>query len=145
MEIKTRRFGEIKIDRDEIIYFPQGILGFPQQREFILLPTQDNSPLFWLQAVNDPDIAFVVTEPWVFKEDYAFELKDKDKKELQITEKEDIRVLCLLVIPEEAEKMTINLKGPLVLNIKKRLGRQVVIQEDYSHRQPVATSVTASA
>ncbi len=88
-------------------------------------------------------MAFVVTEPWVFVEDYSFHLPEKSKKELRIGEDDNIRILCIAVVPEKIEDMTLNLKGPLVINIQKRLGQQVVIAQEYSTRHPAFKEVEA--
>ncbi len=143
MKVETTRFGWVEIRKDEIITFPKGLLGFQEYKKFVLLPTRDNSPLFWLQSVQEPDLAFVVTEPWVFVEDYSFHLPEKNKKELKLAVDDNIRTLCIAVVPEKIEDMTLNLKGPLIINIQKRLGQQVVIAQEYSARHPAFKKVEA--
>ncbi len=143
MKVETTRFGWVEIREDEIITFSKGLLGFQEYKKFVLLPTRDNSPLFWLQSVQEPDLAFVVTEPWVFVEGYSFHLPEKNKKELKIAVDDNIRILCIAVVPEKIEDMTLNLKGPLIINIQKRLGQQVVIAQEYSARHSAFKEVEA--
>ena len=73
MKVYTTRFGEIEIADETIIAFPNGILGFPEQTNYALINTDDNSPLKWLQSLDDPALAFVVTNPNLFKPDYMID------------------------------------------------------------------------
>jgi len=145
LKIKTTRFGEIEFPDDEILTFSEGLIGFEDKKKFVLLPTQETSPLFWLQSIEDPDLGFIVAEPWTFVEDYEFELPGETKKKIKIEKEEDVRVLCLVVIPENPEMATMNLKGPIILNLPKRQGQQVVLGEDYSTKHRIFKKKTASA
>lgn len=145
MKLETTRFGEFEVPEDEILEFPEGLIGFEKERRFVLLPTQEKSPFFWLQSVDDPDLAFIVSEPWVFVENYEFQLPQESKKNLEVKEEKDLRVLCLVVIPENPQKTTMNLKGPLVLNLPRRTGKQVIINENFSTKHPIFKETSASA
>lgn len=129
MELETTRFGKIELDEEEVITFSQGLCGFGNEKEFVLLV--DDTPFFWLQSVNNPDLAFVVTEPWQFRQDYAFELNDEIKEELKIEAKEEVLVMNILVIPEDPQEITMNLKAPIVVNEEKRIAKQIILEEDY--------------
>jgi len=145
LKLQTTRFGEFEVPNDEILEFPEGLIGFEEEKRFVLLPTQEKSPFFWLQSVDDPDLAFIVSEPWGFVENYEFQLPQESKKKLNVKEEKDIRVLCLVVIPEDPKKATMNLKGPLVLNLPARTGGQVVINENFSAKHPIFKEASASA
>lgn len=136
MLLSTRHFGEIDIDEQTIITFDEGLPGFENLRKFVLLDTEDNkkgesdSPFKWLQCVDDPMIAFAIANPFAFVPDYDIEINDEVVKSLEIEKEEDIMVYGILVIPEDIRKMSINLKAPLIINIKNKKGMQVILDTD---------------
>ena len=129
--IDTGRFGKLDIATDSKIVFPNGIIGFPEVREYCLVDPGDDTLILWLQSLNpDFDIAFPVLEPKIFKRDYAVSLSGADRRELQTEKTEQCAVLCILTIPDDITQMTANLKAPLVLNLGQQIGKQVVLQEN---------------
>ena len=76
MKITTTRFGTVQIRENSIIKMPFGMLGFPDKKKFVILQHKDNSPFFWYQSVDDPKLAFVITNPFIFKPDYQIDLED---------------------------------------------------------------------
>ena len=136
MQLDTSRFGPITIDPATIIHFPLGLLGFETVQRYVLVDSDQVAPMRWLQAVDDPRLAFLVVEPGLFFPDYAVELTDADQAVLEAKDSADLAVACLVVVPEDPTEMTINLMGPLVMNSGKRLGKQVVMHDgQYSPRQ----------
>lgn len=136
MQLQTARFGTIEIDPDTIIHFPMGLLGFERFARFILIESDEAEPMRWLQCVDEGGLAFLVVEPGLFFPDYAPKIAADDREFLQLEDGEQALFACLVVIPENPLEMTINLMGPLVLNAKKRLGKQVVFHDSaYSTRQ----------
>ena len=128
MEIETTRFGTIEIDENKIIRMTQGLLGFPEDRRYVLIPHREDSPFHWLQSVDTPHLAFVVASPGRFFKDYSFEISDDVEKELEIESPEDVDCLVIITVPKENPRgLTANLLGPIVINVKKRLARQVVL------------------
>jgi len=131
MILNTRHFGKIEIDPEQILTFEEGLLGFESIRRYVLIPNPDKEvPFHWLQAVDDPDLAFVVTIPFLFKEDYEFDIPDKVIKQLEIEKQEDVVVYSIAVVPEDIRKMTINLQGPLIINGKNKKGKQIVLDDN---------------
>lgn len=131
MKLETTRFGEIDVKDEEVIEFVQGLYGFKSEKEFVLL-ADDDTPFFWLQSVNNAELAFVVTEPWHFYQEYEFELDDEVKEELKLEDKEDVLVVNIIVVPEEPEEMTMNLKAPIVVNKREKIAKQIILEdEDY--------------
>jgi len=129
MELKTTRFGKIEIDPDEVISFKQGLYGFKDNKEFILL-MDDETPFCWLQAIDNPDLAFVVTEPWNYCEDYEFDLDNEVKKELKIEEKQDVLVVNIVVVSDNLQDMTMNLKAPVIINKNEQIAKQIILDDD---------------
>ena len=132
MILETTKFGEVEIDEAEIIEFLVGPYGFEELTEYTLLVEED-SPFFWLQSISDPDLAFLVSEPWNFYEDYGFNLADQVKEKLQLENKEQVFVVNMITVPnDEPEKMTMNLKAPIIINKDDRLAKQIILEEtDY--------------
>lgn len=126
MKIFTTRFGEIEINEDEIIKFPDGVLGFEEITDYIIFEMEEGSPLFWLQAVNEPALAFVLIRPFEFKPNYSLDLSDNDTKALKLGKPEDCDIFAIVVIPEDPQKMTANLQGPIAINTSEKVARQVI-------------------
>ena len=136
MEIESTRFGRLEVDNERIITFPNGLLGFPDHARFALIQTGEENYFFWLQAVEDPNLAFVVTDPTIFFKDYEVPVREETQRELKI---EDNAFLQVFVICNKVgEWLTGNLLGPIVVNAQNRLAQQVVLTEKkYTTRQPL--------
>ncbi|MEW9123764.1 MAG: flagellar assembly protein FliW [Thermotaleaceae bacterium] len=134
MKLQTKHFGQIEILPEAIITFEEGLPGFEDIKQYALLPNPDaENPFQWLQAIEEPELAFVITNPFYFKEDYEFNIPEKVIQQLQIEKKEEILVYTIAVVPEKLEDITINLRGPLILNMEQKKGRQLLLdQEDYA-------------
>src|SRR6056297_3577026 len=129
MKLKTTLFGEIEIDKEDIITFKDGLYGFKDEKEFVLLADKD-APFFWLQSVTNPDLDFVVTEPWGFCKDYEFDLTEGVEEELKLEDEDDVLIVNIIVVPENPEDMTMNLKAPIVVNKVQRLAKQIILEDD---------------
>ena len=136
MDIQTSRFGVLTIDEQRILFFPQGLLGFPNQKRFALIQTGPEKCFFWLQCADEPNLAFVVADPTIFFKDYDVPLRQEYLKELDMA---DSRFAQVLVICNKAEQwLTGNLLGPLLINAANCLGQQVVLTEKkWTARQPL--------
>ncbi len=131
MLLKTERFGEIEINENNIIDFPQGILGFPNVKRYTFILEEDNDVFLWLQGIEE-DIAFIVTNPLFFKPDYKIELPEEEIKELKAEKLEDISIFTIVTVPADPQFTSINLQGPLLINPHKNIGKQVVLlNEEY--------------
>lgn len=127
MDVKTTRFGTITIPENRVITFPKGLLGFGSQRNFCLLEPGNDSAFFWLQAVDEPSLAFVVTDPSLFFSDYSVPIKPEQMTELKLARLEDAQVF--VIVNKIDENLTANLQGPLVINTITREGEQVVLAD----------------
>ena len=143
MLINTKYLGEVEIEASEILSFHHGLLGFQEYKEFILLPLDADLPLALLQSTEEATIGFVVAFPFAFKQDYAFDLSEEDKEDLHIEKEEDVLTYSIVTLQETFEDSTINLLAPIVINTKKKLGKQIVLQdsEAYLLRFPINQAV----
>lgn len=144
MVVKTGRFGQLTVGEDEKIIIPQGLLGFPDLKQFCLVDPGDDTLILWLQSIEQPEVAFPVLEPKIFKSDYAARLSAAELRELKLENVNQSAVFAVLTIPGDVTQMTANLKAPLVINLKAQLARQVVLQEnEYVLKQPMFKELKA--
>lgn len=147
MLVKTNFLGveeTIEVMEEQIFSFDPGIGGFESLRRYALIPEQD-SPVEWLQSLDDADVAFALLEPFAFQSDYAFELSDADAEALGMREAQDALVRCVLTLHEDPEKITANLLAPLVLSRRSHMARQIILQNsDYELRFPLFSHVAAA-
>ncbi len=123
--IKTK-LGEREIARDSIIYFPHGLIGLDDKREFVLLQVRENSPFLLLQCVTDHGLGLLVADPYPFIPDYDVKLEQAEKKILRVENLRQIAVLVTVTIPRnKPDETTLNLSGPIIVNTEARLGIQV--------------------
>jgi flagellar assembly factor FliW len=136
MLLETKHFGPIEIAEEGIINFPDGIPGFEDVNNFILLSTEgEESPFKWLQSTDRPELAFAVVNPFMIKNDYDIDIGEEIDRRLEICDISDVLVLSVIVVPEDISKTSMNLKAPIIINMKKKLGAQVVLDTDrYSVR-----------
>lgn len=129
MRIKTRLLGEVDIRKEEVITFPEGILGFPESHEFVLLEVPGNSMFKVLQDVKEEFVSFILTDPFLVYPNYEINIPDEDLKKIDILIKEQLGALSMVTLAEPFEKSTMNLLAPIILNVEKRLGRQYVLTD----------------
>lgn len=134
MKIQTTNFGEIKINKDKIIYFPEGLPGFEDEKEFFIILNEDkDNPFHFLQSLNSPELSFVILNPFEIFEDYDILLPQTAKSKLKIESEEDLAIYTIVVMPVDITKTTTNLLGPIIINTKEKLAKQVILEEDKYH------------
>lgn len=127
MLIETERFGIFELKDKKTLHFPNGIPGFEELRSFILLETEENKPLLWLQSIENKHIALPVVIPFELIGDYYVDVRENELSDLNLEAPDDLLILCVVVIPEDVRKMTTNLASPIVINAKRGVGKQLVI------------------
>ncbi len=138
MQLKTSRFGEVTADDSAVISFPEGIVGFPDVRRFVIFDGPEGTPFKWLQSTERPELAFVICDPALFKPDYQVSATRGDLAGLKLEKPEDAVICAILSIPADPWKMTANLLGPVVFNAEKKLGKQLVLSgPEYTTKHPV--------
>jgi flagellar assembly factor FliW len=127
MKLDTAHFGVIDVDEADFIVFPEGIPGFEDNKKFTLIGYGDNkTPFFWLQSIDDPRLCFVVTDPFMVYDNYGVDVEDEDVQLLGITDPNTVLTLAIVVIPDNPKEIRVNLKAPLLINVEKKLGKQVI-------------------
>ena len=136
MEIETTRFGVLEVDEQRILQFPRGLLGFPDYTRYALIQTGEENYFFWLQCVDDPNLAFVVTDPTIFFKDYEAPIKDETMADLKLADPRFAQVF--VICNKVGEWLTGNLLGPIIVNAANCLAQQVVLTEKkWTTRQPL--------
>ncbi len=131
------RFGEIEYDPDSTLYFPDGLIGFETLRHFIVMPNEKEGPLFWIQSVDDPQIAFVLTDPTDFYFDYLVAPDPRERQKLGIEEDDECLVTVIVTVPPSRE-VTMNLAAPILFAPKTNRALQVVLEgTNFSTQTPL--------
>lgn len=129
MEVPTKRFGIVNVDESKILHFPDGLIGFPDYREYIVLDLDKGGFLKWLQSVDEASLGFVILDPRVPFADYDPVFAPGDLGCLEASNIDELVLLSVVTVPEDVKQMTANLLAPLVVNPAKRLGKQVIISD----------------
>lgn len=141
MLINTKIFGEVEITDDKIITFPGGIIGFPDMKNFTLLHDEEqgvSAGIRWLQSLEEPGFAMPVMDPLVVKEDYNPEIDDELLKGIGEITADNLLVLVTVRVPSDLTQMSVNLQGPIIVNVDERKACQIIVDTDaYPVRFPV--------
>jgi flagellar assembly factor FliW len=138
MQVQTTRFGLVTITETDVITFNEGLLGFSDLRKFVLLDDPNDEIFAWLQSCEKPAVAFPILEPELFTQDYKVKLSKHDLESVKLMPTESFRMFTIVTIPQDVTQMTANLKAPVVVNVKTKLAKQIVAQEnDYSIKFPM--------
>ena len=140
MQIKTKVFGEITIDDDKIIHFPSGIIGFPELQDFALIHDEEKGTdtIHWLQSLQEPAFAMPVMDPLIVRPDYNPEVDDELLNSIGEIQHDELLVMVTVTVPKDIKKMTVNLKGPIVINAAEKLAIQVIVEGDeYVVKYPI--------
>lgn len=126
MKIQTKYFNEVTISEADIITFPNGLLGFPDEKKFIGLDIPDNPSFLVLQSINDANIAFIVIPPHQLYQDYELKVDDTTLELLEIESEKDVTLLSIVTLKENFTDSTINLQAPIIINHNKKLAKQYI-------------------
>ena len=129
MKVNTTRFGELQVNKEDIITFSEGVLGFEKLKQFFVVDPGDSTLILWMQSIEDSEIAFPIIEPKIFKPDYVAKLLPADMASVDLEALSDAKIYRILTIPSNITEMSANLKAPIVINNKKKVAKQIVLQD----------------
>jgi flagellar assembly factor FliW len=142
MILETERFGKIELEESGIITFEQGIIGFEDLGRFVIIDYLEDSSLKWLQAIDDPKIAFVVCDPWTFFEDYDPRIEKEEKEEIGLAAGDAVTILCIVTVPKDISKTSLNLLSPIIINQKKMKAKQIILyNSDYRSKHEIFKTI----
>ena len=129
MRYSSSRLGEFDLQEDEVIRFIDGLYGFEMEKRFALFPFNKDieSPLEWMQSLQNPDLAFTITDPTLFIADYSMNLMDHEKAEIDLHPDDFCSTRSIVNIPTVYTDMTANLVAPILINPEKNLGKQFIL------------------
>lgn len=141
MTIQTKLFGNIEVDEQKKISFENGIIGFPDLKNFLLIfdeEKKDEATISWLQSIEEPGFAIPVMNPLLANTSYNPTVNDELLEPLGDLDPNEMLVLVTVTIPADVKNMTVNLKAPIIINAITRKACQIVVEnEDYTVKYPV--------
>lgn len=127
MLIDTDRFGSFDTKDSKLIEFPSGIPGFEELHNFIILEISQTKPIYWLQSTENKYIALPVILTFEILEDYYIDIRENELEDLFVESQNDLLVMNVVVIPEKVEDITVNLAAPIVINTRRGVGKQIIV------------------
>ncbi len=138
MNVSSTRFGVMTVPAEKLLAFPSGLLGFPEWTRYVMLDHDTDAPFKWLHCVEEASLAFVVIDPALFNQNYHVTISEEARFEVAGNETDELSLVVILTIPsDDPSAVTANLRGPLLMNPRTRLCKQLVLTEDYPTRYPV--------
>ncbi|KAA3659031.1 MAG: flagellar assembly protein FliW [Calditrichaeota bacterium] len=130
LTLDHKRLGEITYRQDEIITFPQGVLGFEKKKSYIIVDREEYYPFAWMINVDDPMTSFVMVNPLLFQQDYNPNVTKRDLNEIEIDNPQSLLMYVIITLKPDASQSTANLRAPILVNITKNIGKQLVLLDD---------------
>ncbi|MCB2308802.1 flagellar assembly protein FliW [Clostridium estertheticum] len=138
MELVTKYHGAREYCEEDVIVFKKGLPGFKELKKFIIFSLESNEVFSILHSIENVDIGLVLVSPFIIEKDYEFKIPDSYIKELEIDKPEEVLVLTTVTLSSNIKNMTTNLKAPIIINIKEKLGEQLILDNDkYKIKEPL--------
>lgn len=135
IRIEHPRWGELRFRAEDVIFFPRGLVGFERLKRFAIFQSEDTLPFAWMISVDDPDIGFAIINPMIVCPDYNPNVTKRDLSELGVTRPEEVAIYTIVTLNCDPHKATVNLSGPIFINTRERVAKQIVLlSEQYSSR-----------
>lgn len=138
MELVTKCHGVREYSNEDIIIFKKGIPGFKELKKFIIFPLEKNKAFSILHSVENIEVGLVLVSPFTIANNYEFKIPDPYIKDLEIARPEEVLVLTTVTLSSNIDNVTTNLKAPIIINIKEKLGEQLILDNDkYKIKEPL--------
>jgi len=128
MKVDTKAFGLVDVDEKQKVKIPLGLFGFEDFTEYVLLDAE-HEPFFWLQSLDEKEIAFVIINPFLFRKDYEANVTNEELAEIGIKSAENALVFVIVTIPQDGGNMTANLQGPIIINKESMTAMQAILPD----------------
>ena len=128
MKIATKAYGVIDVDERQKIIFPQGLFGFESLKDYILLDSE-RQPFYWLQSMETEQVAFILVNPFLFRQDYEVNINNEELADIEIHSPEKALIFSIVTLLNDGSPMTANLQGPLIINKDTMMGKQAVLSD----------------
>ena len=138
MELVTKYHGTRTYSDEDVIVFKKGLPGFKELKNFIIFPLESNEVFSILHSIEATEVGLIMVSPFTVLSDYEFKIPDNYINELEILKPEEVLVLTTVTLNSNIENMTTNLKAPIIINIKEKLGEQLILDNDkYNIKEPL--------
>ncbi|EKS4342926.1 flagellar assembly protein FliW [Clostridium botulinum] len=138
MKLNTKYHGCIEYEEKDVIYFEKGIPGFEELKKFIIFPVKDNDVFSVFHSIEKEDMGIIVTSPFNIEKEYEIQLEKEQIANLKLQDEKDTLVLNTVTLNSDINKITANLRAPIVINIKEKIGKQIIINSDkYKVKHPL--------
>jgi len=138
MDLVTKYHGVRSYSEKDIIVFKKGLPGFKELKKFIVFPLESNEVFSILHSIEDIKVGLILVSPYTIVQDYEFKIPDANVLELKIVNPEEVLVFTTVTLSSDIKKMTTNLKAPIIINIKEKLGEQLILDNDkYKIKEPL--------
>ncbi len=143
MLVETIQFGPLEITEDDIITFPKGVLGFETLEKYVIIDHADCWPFRWLQCIEASEIAFVIVNPLMFFPGYRVAVHAKEVADIEVEDPHEVEISVIVTIPTQVEHMSANLQGPVLINNRNRMAKQLVLtNSDYTVQHSITEQLT---
>jgi len=129
MELSNTRFGTIEYEEKDLIHIPEGLVGMPDMVSFLILDFEEETPFKWMQCTQDANRGFLIADPLLFNPEFSLALGEDDLRDLEVNSPDDLAVFVICTFRGKWSETTGNLMGPIIVQVEKRLGRQVIVEE----------------
>jgi len=129
MKVDTKAYGVIEVDERQKVKIPQGLFGFEDNKDYVLLDDSEHAPFFWLQSLDEKELAFIMINPFFFRKDYEANVTNEELAEIGLTSPENALIFVIVTIPQDGSSMTANLQGPIIINKENMTGMQAILSD----------------
>ena len=128
MEVKTKSNGIVNVKDEQLVTFPEGLLGFEKYTKFALIDSE-YEPFIWLQSLDESALAFLMIDPFIINPDFEVDIDDKELGKIGIKDPSDVLVMTIVTVPNDGSPVTANLRGPVIINKKTHEGMQAILND----------------
>jgi flagellar assembly factor FliW len=129
MDVMTKAKGLVDVSQERLLTIPEGLFGFEDYKNFALVDS-DYEPFIWLQSTDEPNLAFLIVDPFLICSEYETDIDDSSLKKIGITKPEDIIIMTIVTVPHDGSTITANFQGPLVINKKNHQCMQAILSDN---------------
>jgi flagellar assembly factor FliW len=130
LSIESLLLGTVTAGPDAIFDFPAGLFAFDGCRRFVLIPSGKDG-LWWLQSAEHAELTFLLADPFRFYPGYEVQVPPTELAQLGEPAEGTVAVLVVVTLPRpDGDVATANLRAPVLLDARRRIGRQVVLPDE---------------
>ena len=136
--VESPSLGCVTFKERDVILFPNGLIGFEEYTNFTLVVQPELAPFKWLLNIEEPSLCFPVVDPFFIMEEYNPLPPVEEIKSIGLNDIKDAQLYAIVNVGQEAIQVSANLRGPLVINEQRRLGKQIVlVDSNYLLKYPI--------